>query len=163
MKEREVWVDYLRAFACVLVALGHLFMSFQESSIRDTLFISYIVDTIYHFHVYIFFFCSGYLVQKSFQQHADCSQFVKYKLIRCLDFMIVYVLFSGVTFAIKLLMAGDVNTPVEYTFIETLVKHPINQMWYMYAISIITLCTPALKEQTAKVVLTISFLLKLII
>ena len=89
MKEREVWLDYLRAFACILVALGHLLLSFQEAAIRDTVLMSYAIETFYHFHVYIFFFCSGYLMQKSFGRSGEWKSFVRRKLLRCLDFIIV--------------------------------------------------------------------------
>lgn len=162
MKKRELWLDYLRAFACILVTLGHLFKSFQESSIRDTFLLSYTVETFYHFHVYIFFFCSGYLLQKVYQRYSDQKKFAKYNLIRCADFLIVYILFSGITFAIKLILDGNVNSPIEHTFVQTLLQHPINQMWYMYAIAIITLCTPMLKKQTAKIILAVSLVLKIV-
>lgn len=141
MKQREIWLDYLRVFACILVSVGHLFLSFQESGIRDTLLISYGIQVIYHFHVYIFFFCSGYLLQKSVQRYTERMRFAKSKLIRGLDFLIIYILFSGITFGIKILLSGDVNSPVEHTFLEVLLSYPINQMWYMYAICVITLCT----------------------
>ena len=38
--------------------------------------------------------------------------------------------------------------------------YPINQMWYMYAISIITLCAPLLQKQNAKKVLIVALMLK---
>ena len=163
MKEREVWLDDLRVFACVLVALGHLLLSFRESAIRDTMLMSYAIETFYHFHVYIFFFCSGYLLQKSFARSGDRKAFTRHKLLRCLDFIIVYVIFSGVTFAIKVLLSGDVNSPVEYSFGQILLKHPINQMWYLYAIAIITLCTPMLGQRTAGIVLAMAVGLKILI
>lgn len=60
--EREKWLDYVRAFACILVVLGHE----EESIFSKNIIISYLLKTIYHFHVYVFFFFSGYLFQKSF-------------------------------------------------------------------------------------------------
>jgi fucose 4-O-acetylase-like acetyltransferase len=31
--KREEWIDYARALACMLVALGHLVMSFEDANI----------------------------------------------------------------------------------------------------------------------------------
>lgn len=160
MKKRELWLDYLRAFACILVTLGHLLMSFQSSGIRDTMLMSYAIDTFYHFHVYIFFFCSGYLLQKSFERSGAGKSFAGNRLLRCLEFLIVYIIFTGVTFAIKVVLSGDVNSPVEHTYGQTLLKYPINQMWYMYAIAIITLCTPMLSLRNAQAVLAVAVALK---
>ena len=57
MKYREPWLDYLRAFACILVALGHLLMSFQDAHIIQKGWpASIFIELIYCFHVYIFFF-----------------------------------------------------------------------------------------------------------
>lgn len=163
MRKKEIWVDYLRAFACILVFMGHLFMSLQEAGIMDTQLISYGIEIIYRFHVYIFFFASGYLMQTSAQQYTDQSQFMKKKLIRSLDFLIVYVLFSAVTYGIKIMLSGDVNSPIGRTFPEILLKYPINQMWYLYAIFLITLCAPVPRsERGLKLVLFASIALKVI-
>lgn len=161
MKEREIWLDYLRVFACILVSMGHLFMSFQEANIKNSLLISYGIQVIYHFHVYIFFFCSGYLFQKSAQLCTQWLGYAKSKLIRCLDFLIVYILFSAITFGIKIVLSGDVNSPIEHTLLDTLLRYPINQMWYMYAICVITLCTPMPRaEWKLKIVIFVSIVLK---
>lgn len=163
MKKREIWLDYLRVFACVLVCMGHLLMGFQDAKIMTHDVFSFAVDFIYRFHVYIFFFCSGYLQQKSFEGYGDRKAFLKNKIIRAADFLIVYVIFTGVTYLIKKVLSGDVNSPVEHTFFETLAWYPINQMWYMYAIGVITLCTPMLKtERTWKTLVAISLALKVV-
>ena len=138
MKCREIWLDYLRAFACILVTLGHLLMSFQDAHIiQQGKAVSLFVELIYCFHVHIFFFCSGYLFQS--RTHKSLKEIRTYKIERSINYLILYVVFSGITYAIKLVFSSDVNTAVEYTFFDTLLKHPINQMWYLYAISLIYL------------------------
>lgn len=164
MEKREIWLDYLRAFACILVSLGHLFMSFQESAIKDSTLIACFVQTIYHFHVYIFFFCSGYLFQKSFTKYTVKRTYFSKKAVKCLDYIIVYILFSGVTYFIKAILSTDVNSPIEHTFLEVLLKNPINQMWYMYAIAIVTLCTPVIRtDRVCAIALLIALCLKIVI
>lgn len=164
MEKREIWLDYLRAFACILVSLGHMFMSFQEAAIiRDSILVSCFVEIIYHFHVYIFFFCSGYLFQKSFLKHVEKRTYIAKKLVKCLDFIIIYILFSGITYFIKVMLSGDVNSPVEHTFLDVLLKYPINQMWYMYAISVITLCTPVIRtDRTCGITLLAALCMRMI-
>ena len=144
---RESWLDYVRAFACVLVTLGHLANSFIDAQIvTDTRFLSAFVQVIYHFHVYIFFFCSGYLFQARFCM-TDTRALWRKRVIRSIDFAIPYVVFSFVTYAIKIVMGSDVNTPVEEPFFDILLNHPINQMWYLYAAIFITLLTPVCRTK----------------
>ena len=161
--KRENWLDSARAFACILVALGHLLKSLQEAAISDGTLSAYGVQMLYHFHVYIFFFCSGFLFFRSFAR-CDRQACIRKKLFRCVDFLLVYILFSGITYLTKTLFSGDVNTPVEHSFWQTLLLHPINHMWYLYAIAVITLCTPAVKtDRGCWILLGVSLGLKLLL
>jgi len=158
MKYRESWLDYLRAFACILVTLGHLLMSFQDAHIiQQGLSVSVFVEVIYCFHVYIFFFCSGYLFQSKTRESE--KEIYTYKIERSINFLILYVVFSGVTYTIKLVFSSDVNTAVEYTFLDTLLKHPINQMWYLYAISVIYLFAYPIQTKKAEIIVVCIVLL----
>lgn len=60
--EREIWVDDVKVIACVLVVLGHFFQGITNESIlpANDLF-QWFNQTIYYFHVPLFFICSGYL------------------------------------------------------------------------------------------------------
>lgn len=161
MKHREFWLDYLRAFACILVTLGHLLMSFQDAHIiPQGLPASLFVELVYCFHVYIFFFCSGYLFQNKKQKPA--KEIYLYKLERSVNFLVLYVIFSGVTYAIKLVFSSDVNTEVGYSFFDTLLKYPINQMWYLYAISAIYLFAyPIRTKKGEKIAICTALLFKI--
>ena len=145
--KRELWLDYSRAFACILVALGHLLMSFQDSVILgDNAAVSFFVDFIYCFHVYIFFFCSGYLFQVGFSKIEDTKQRIQKRTFRCLDFAITYVIFSMITYLIKTVFSGEVNSAVNDTLLTVLFKAPINQMWYLYAMVIIMAFVPIIRS-----------------
>lgn len=160
--KRELWLDYARSAACILVALGHLFLSFEESAILVNGAASFLVELIYRFHVPVFFFCGGYLFQKKFSKYESRSGRMKNRLLRCFDYLVVYVVFSAVTYYIKFLLSGDVNAPVEQSFIQTLVSEPVNQMWYMYAIFFITLITPVISSAVSCLtVLIIAVIFKL--
>ena len=162
MKNRESWLDYLRAFACILVTLGHLLMSFQDANlIQQGKAVSIFVELIYCFHVYIFFFCSGYLFQG--KTHKSSKEIHTYKIERSINYLILYVVFSGATYAIKSVFSSDVNTDVEYTFFDTLLKYPISQMWYLYAIGVIYLFAyPIQAKKTENVVVGIVLLIKVL-
>ena len=150
MKTREYWLDYLRALACALVAIGHLVMSFQESGIlQNEPFSGPFIRLLYLFHVYIFFFCSGYLFQKNRRIHGRPRQTLVFKAEKCLDFLILYILYSGVTYLVKILFSDGVNSQVEGGFGATLLFHPINQMWYLYAIAAIFLFAHCLRSDTS--------------
>ena len=62
---KENWVDAVKVFACILVVLGHFFQSMVKSDIvQETHLCSWFDQTIYYFHVPLFFISSGYLFQK---------------------------------------------------------------------------------------------------
>lgn len=65
MSGREVWIDYIKVFACILVVLGHFFQSMVKTSILlDNGLYQWLDATIYYFHVALFFLCFDYLYQK---------------------------------------------------------------------------------------------------
>lgn len=64
-KTRELWVDNVKIIACVLVTLGHFFQSMLSADIMQSNDVyEWFNQTIYMFHVPLFFLCSGYLYQK---------------------------------------------------------------------------------------------------
>lgn len=64
-KQREIWVDNVKVIACILVVLGHFFQSMTKSDVLpQMIYIKWFNQTIYYFHVPLFFICSGYLYQK---------------------------------------------------------------------------------------------------
>ena len=76
-RTREKWVDDVKVIACILVVVGHFFMSMVQSGILpDSNLHEWFITTIYYFHVPLFFICSGYLYQKyskAFLQAASSS------------------------------------------------------------------------------------------
>lgn len=55
MSTREKWIDYTKVFACILVAVGHFFMSMIEAGIlSETPLHEWFITIIYYFHVPLF-------------------------------------------------------------------------------------------------------------
>ena len=64
-RKREVWVDNIKVFACVLVVLGHFFQGMTKVNILVAgSGYQWFKQSIYLFHVPLFFICSGYVYQK---------------------------------------------------------------------------------------------------
>lgn len=161
---RQLWLDYARAFACVLVTLGHLLMSFLDAQIlHDSWLLSFCVQFIYYFHVYIFFFCGGYLFQKSTAKLNTAAEHIGYKLLRCVDFLIPYVLFSAVTYGIRVFLSADVNSQITQSLGYVLLVQPVGHMWYLYAVAVITVLFPPIRSKTwLAVVCAVAIVLKLV-
>lgn len=159
MKKREVWVDYLKAIACTLVALGH----FLQSMIKSNLIISnpffvWFEETIYLFHVPLFFICSGYIFQQYTCVNSLKSWFsnVKYKL---LTLGIPYFTFSFITWILKTCFSNAVNDHPG-SLPESLFLYPLSPYWFLYVLFFIFAITPTLKNNKhALLFLTVSLLL----
>ena len=64
-RRREIWVDNVKVIACILVVLGHFFQSMTKAGVLPASDLyQWFNQTIYYFHVPLFFICSGYLYQK---------------------------------------------------------------------------------------------------
>lgn len=144
--KRILWLDYLRAFACFLVAVGHLLKSMPNAGImEENWLLSGFVQVIYHFHVALFFFSSGYLFQRSAERCATLKAYGRKKLLRLVDLVIPYIIFSVINYVIKVILGDSVNDAVTASLWETLLLSPIAQMWYLYALAMVTLVTPAMR------------------
>lgn len=141
MENRERWIDYIKLFACILVAAGHFFMSMTESGILpDTALQDWFIKTIYYFHVPLFFMCSGYLYQKktkitSFPAWVTNIQRKMYVL------GVPYFMFSTATWVLKNVFSGSVNTQNDRLLV-TLFTKPSSPYWYLYTLFFIFLITP---------------------
>jgi fucose 4-O-acetylase-like acetyltransferase len=119
--KREIWVDNVKVFACILVVLGHFFQSMVESSILPaTGVFMWFEKTIYTFHVPLFFICSGYLYQR--YSRVDSLRAWRDNILKkLLTLGVPYFTFSTVTWGLKTVFSSTVNTNVGG--VETLTLH----------------------------------------
>ena len=163
MKEREVWVDNVKVIACVLVVLGHFFQSMTKANIlpANALY-QWFNQTIYYFHVPLFFICSGYLYQNFFRVHS-LRNWGAHVLNKFISLGIPYFIFSIVTLILKKLFEGSVNTPGA-GFLETLFFNPIAPYWYLYVLFFIFLVTPTFNSKKNMIIaLIVALIMKAII
>lgn len=135
-QKRYVWVDYIKIFAYLLVVFGHLYMSMMAGGwIKETArYYCWPVQTIYTFHVPLFFICSGFLYQSSNKNKEwTLEKHVKNVKRKWLALGVPYFTFSIITLVLKIVFSSEVNnqaTPI----LRTLFIEPIAPYWYLYTL-----------------------------
>lgn len=162
INHREIWVDYVKVIACALVVLGHFFQSMTKADILpETALYQWFNQTIYYFHVPLFFICSGYLYQR-LSKVEDISSWGRNVLKKALNLGVPYLTFSFATWLLKTLFASLTNTRIGGLF-DTLFLYPTSPYWYLYALFFIFLVTPTFRNKTmATISLAIALLLKIL-
>jgi len=146
MKLREIWIDSVKVIACALVVLGHFFQSMIRAEIlpANDLY-RWFNQTIYYFHVPLFFICSGYLYQKM-SKVDDVFSWSRNILKKALNLGVPYFVFSFVTWLLKTVFSSMVNVNRGGLF-DTLFLHPTSPYWYLYALFFIFLITPTFESR----------------
>lgn len=146
MNERELWIDNVKVIAIILVVLGHFFQSMVRANIivNNDLY-RWFNQTIYFFHVPLFFICSGYLYQrysKVYEKRSWKNNILK----KALSLGIPYFVFSIITLMLKKMFVSVVNT-AEGGFFTTLFITPTAPYWFLYTLFFVFLITPTFKSQ----------------
>lgn len=137
---RETWIDNIKIFACILVAMGHFFQSMCASGIMNSgVIYQWFNRTIYYFHVPLFFICSGYVYQKNSQVHSF-AQWRRSALKKVITLGIPYFVFSLITWATKKIFSNGVNSEAHGLAYDLFI-HPMSPYWYLFAIFFIFLIT----------------------
>lgn len=163
MREKwEIWIDNVKGVACILVVLGHFFQSMRSAGVVGTTFVSTLFDnSIYYFHVPLFFICSGFLYQKysRVENMTDWKNNSKKKLIAL---GVPYITFSLITWVMKVVFSGSVNNKADGIFTSLFLK-PISPYWYLYALFFLFLINKTFKtKKDALVFVVISLGLKIV-
>lgn len=158
-RKREIWVDNVKVVACVLVVLGHFFQSMTTASILpSTDLYRWFIQTIYYFHVPLFFLCSGYLYQK-YSRVTNGKEWKNHVRKKALALGVPYFLFSTATVVLKNIFSGSVNTQAG-GLAETLFLKPASPYWYLYCLFFIFAITVTFQNRKM-VVLGLIFALAL--
>lgn len=146
-KQREIWVDNVKVIACILVVLGHFFQSMTKSDVlpANDLY-QWFNQTIYYFHVPLFFICSGYLYQKLSVVN-DAHSWGRNVLKKIINLGIPYFVFSFATWLLKTVFSSSTNDEIGGGF-DTLFLHPTSPYWYLYALFFMFLITPTFRNKT---------------
>lgn len=116
----------------------------------DTDLYQWFRQTIYYFHVPLFFICSGYLYQK-LNRIDDIHSWRKNVLKKTLNLGVPYFAFSFATWLLKTVFSSSVNTQIGGLF-DTLFIHPTAPYWYLYALFFLFLITPTFRNKSMAVI-----------
>ena len=103
------------------------------------------IQTVYTFHVPLFFVCSGYLYQ---MKPPDTSQHERIRFIKrkLLDLGVPYLIFSAVTLILKIVFSDSVNNQAP-PFFRTLLWEPIAPYWYLYTLLLLFCIIPRQRKR----------------
>lgn len=149
---RVIWIDNVKIIACILVALGHLAMGFVGAGlIEEGLGYKIFVETIYCFHVPLFFICSGILYQQ-FTKEQTAKNYAKGILKKLVSLGIPYFVFSTATYFLKTLFSSQVNYALEEGLAKTLFLNPLSPYWFLYSLFFMFLLSPILKNKADAII-----------
>lgn len=141
-KQREKWVDYTKAFACILVVIGHLLQGLNLASIKWNINLYYNLNKfMYIFHMPLFMCLSGYLYGKTakISSKKDYVNFIKKKII---NLSIPYFVFYITHVLINIIFSSSVNSPKNLQDILNILTNPIPPFWFLYALIFIFILIP---------------------
>lgn len=165
MKKRIIWVDYLKAFACFLVVLGHILQSFQVASVDPhTNITSFIIWFIYLFHMPLFMCMSGYLYCKT-KKDFTWEYYKKFEIKKIINLVIPYLTFYLIYLGINVMFSSSVNTPKGLEELIGIINNPMAPYWFLYALLSIFIVVPLLEKMlknNSKKVFMVFVLLKIL-
>jgi fucose 4-O-acetylase-like acetyltransferase len=161
-RARESWIDNIKVFACILVTLGHFMQSMTNSQLITACWLTrWFNDTIYLFHVPLFFVCSGFVYQKysRIDSFAGWGGNILKKLI---TLGIPYLTFSLITWLLKTVFSGSVNMENQ-DLLTTLLVEPVAPYWFLYGLFLMFLLIPTFRRpMTMAVVMAVTLTWKLV-
>lgn len=155
-KTRYEWVDSVKFACCVLVVLGHTFMGIAEAGIIEKGSVyNLLIQSVYTFHVPLFFVCSGFLYQKSGRVHS-LNSWGKNVADKLLNLGVPYITFTAITVILKMAFSESVNNAAG-DLLNTIFISPVAPYWYLYALFFMFVFIPCSNnKKQAAVLLTAS-------
>ena len=160
---RIKWIDYSKAFACLLVVIGHLLMSLRAiDNYRNVT--DFIVWFIYLFHMPLFMFLSGILYHKQ-TNISTLKDYKTFEFKKIINLAIPYVTFYSITMILSMIFSNSVNTPKGLDEWIGIINNPMAPYWFLYALLSIFIIVPLLEKlfkNNKNIVLFIFAILKII-
>jgi fucose 4-O-acetylase-like acetyltransferase len=131
-QNRVYWIDYAKGIGIFLVVIGHICRGLMDSSILSPSIARLIDQWIYAFHMPIFFFLSGLLIQCSVAK--SLKNFVVDKLK---NIAYPYFLWSIIQGMLVSAAFKYTNNSIPLTDIWRIIYQPIFIFWFLYVLFII--------------------------
>ena len=157
MKKKNLCIDYLKITACFFVLTGHILQGMIKSGlIIQSAQIKWFLDSIYLFHVQLFFLCSGYLYSLSGQTRT--KDHLKNIIYKAVSLGIPYFFFATLSWILRHFAGGSVNSE-NISLPEFLFVSPVTApYWYLYTLFILFILIPNIKKRTGIAALAAVFL-----
>ncbi len=146
MDKRIKWIDYTKAFACLLVCIGHLIQSLQKASIDNNIVITSLINwLIYIFHMPLFIALSGTLYQKK-KKEFSWKQYKIFVVNKIINLAIPYFFFYLLYLGINICFSNSVNTPKGIEELIGIFNNPMSPYWFLYALLSVFLIIPVIEK-----------------
>jgi len=128
---RLQWVDHAKGVGIVLVVFGHVIDGVHTAGVRiDALTFRLTWDSLYSFHIPLFFFLSGLFFPHSWQRRG-----LRGVMLNKVDTLVYpYVLWSLLQGFTQVVFSHHVNNPVTAGEVLSLWWHPRQEFWFLYAL-----------------------------
>jgi len=128
-KPRVPWIDLGKGVAIILVVLGHVVRGLHDAGLMQNAEAFRELDnSIYLFHVPLFFFLAGYVFSEETQRWTPFIQ----RALRTIAWP--YLVWEVVLISLKLSTRGEVNHPLGPERYLTLLYHPVGPLWFLFAL-----------------------------
>ncbi len=139
---RVAWIDYARGLAIILVVYGHCFRGLQDAGYVAAGSPLRVLDfIIYGFHMPLFFFLSGVVSAKGFQQ--DLGTFLRGRVV---SLGWPYLLWMSVEAGLLLSLSGLTNMGPPKLGLATYLYQPLSPFWFLYALFVANLVIYGLRS-----------------
>ena len=132
-KKREIWVDSVKLFGCVLIVLCHFYQSMIKTGIMPTnLIFGWFERTAYMYPAQLFFVCSGYLYQKL--SHINTwKSWANNVIKKFIALGVPYFTLSTVSWVLKNIFSSSIIHEPR-GLLESFFVFPESQYWYLYVL-----------------------------
>ncbi len=131
------WIDTAKGFTAILVVLGHDIKGMLDENLIASSPVPWIrvVDWIYCFHMFLFFFLSGFLFYYSVFAKItdDCERKKKYR-IHVWNYIIVYLVFSVLFWLSRILLSSHVRIQVSWNDLIKMPIVPMEMLWFLWVL-----------------------------
>ena len=143
-KCRIEWIDYTKAFACLLVVVGHLLFSLRSIDNYSTV-TEFIIWFIYLFHMPLFMCLSGLIYHKK-AKISSINEYKEFEFKKIINLLIPYFTFYCITMFLNMLFSNSVNTPKGIAEWIGVFNNPISPYWFLYALLSIFIIVPIIEK-----------------
>lgn len=159
-KKRITWLDSLKGFAIICVVIGHVADGYISGSTYPSAVVAEfgIYQALYAFHMPLFFLISGFMFSLAYIDENSKAKTSKLKT-QLLDIAAVYVVFSILLVAFKVLCSRFANNQASFSDLIGIGWRPIAPYWYLYVLALFYVSNIVLVKFRATALLAVALLL----